>query len=153
MSGRPRTTSFAEGNKSSNYPVMGGMKIISKYMNKFFCPGIEKFFHTPAVHSFALIWRPFFLAQNGVQVILIFAQISMISLCHKPFSCDNYIDSFMIDRVADKLSSKRHRLCDKFDFFLIVLHSVLEKLTRKIVFTQLKCITNGIINGQLTNCL
>lgn len=30
MSGRPRTTSFAEGNKTQNYPVMGGMKIISK---------------------------------------------------------------------------------------------------------------------------
>lgn len=30
MSGRPRTTSFAEGNKQQNYPVMGGMKIISK---------------------------------------------------------------------------------------------------------------------------
>uniref|UniRef100_A0AAG5CR93 Protein kinase domain-containing protein n=1 Tax=Anopheles atroparvus TaxID=41427 RepID=A0AAG5CR93_ANOAO len=30
MSGRPRTTSFAEGNKQQNCPVMGAMKIISK---------------------------------------------------------------------------------------------------------------------------
>lgn len=30
MTGRPRTTSFAEGNKQQPNPVLGGMKIISK---------------------------------------------------------------------------------------------------------------------------
>lgn len=30
MSGRPRTTSFAEGNKQPN-PVLGGVKISSKF--------------------------------------------------------------------------------------------------------------------------
>lgn len=31
MSGRPRTTSFAEGNKQPPNPVLGGMKVTSKY--------------------------------------------------------------------------------------------------------------------------
>lgn len=31
MSGRPRTTSFAEGNKQSPNPVLGGMRISSEY--------------------------------------------------------------------------------------------------------------------------
>jgi hypothetical protein len=31
MSGRPRTTSFAEGNKQSPNPPLGGMKISSKW--------------------------------------------------------------------------------------------------------------------------
>lgn len=31
MSGRPRTTSFAEGNKPPANPPLGGMKISSKY--------------------------------------------------------------------------------------------------------------------------
>lgn len=31
MSGRPRTTSFAEGNKQSPNPALGGFKISSKY--------------------------------------------------------------------------------------------------------------------------
>lgn len=30
MSGRPRTTSFAEGNKQPDNPPLGGMKISSK---------------------------------------------------------------------------------------------------------------------------
>lgn len=33
MSGRPRTTSFAEGNKPPANPPLGGMKISSKYHN------------------------------------------------------------------------------------------------------------------------
>lgn len=34
MSGRPRTTSFAEGNKQPLNPPLGGMKISSKYLNR-----------------------------------------------------------------------------------------------------------------------
>lgn len=34
MSGRPRTTSFAEGNKQPPNPVLGGVKISSKYIDK-----------------------------------------------------------------------------------------------------------------------
>lgn len=33
MSGRPRTTSFAEGNKQAPNPPLGGFKISSKYLN------------------------------------------------------------------------------------------------------------------------
>lgn len=33
MSGRPRTTSFAEGNKQSPNPPLGGFKISSKYVD------------------------------------------------------------------------------------------------------------------------
>jgi len=32
MSGRPRTTSFAEGNKTSPNPPLGGIKVISTYL-------------------------------------------------------------------------------------------------------------------------
>lgn len=35
MSGRPRTTSFAEGNKQPPNPVLGGMKISSKLNSMF----------------------------------------------------------------------------------------------------------------------
>lgn len=33
MSGRPRTTSFAEGNKTSPNPPLGGIKVISTYLH------------------------------------------------------------------------------------------------------------------------
>lgn len=35
MSGRPRTTSFAEGNKQPLNPPLGGMKISSKFTSQF----------------------------------------------------------------------------------------------------------------------
>lgn len=40
MSGRPRTTSFAEGNKQPLNPPLGGLKISSKFYT---CPVVRSF--------------------------------------------------------------------------------------------------------------
>lgn len=50
MSGRPRTTSFAEGNKPPANPPLGGMKISSKYHN--LACALVSLFLPPRLHGF-----------------------------------------------------------------------------------------------------
>lgn len=57
MSGRPRTTSFAEGNKTQNYPVMGGMKIISKYLDPCFMRFTTGGFHNGMIVESGKTWK------------------------------------------------------------------------------------------------